>query len=331
MSKPTGKQVAEEAISLLKSPTIIYYNNAKRAEFAAKEKDLNKRKIILSSPTADCQGFVEKVIWNCGASKKEMPDYRGSNDMFRNACSWTGTIAEAKRLGYLVPGAVLFIVDHNGGEPSSYKGDGLGNASHIGFYLGEPGFYDTWLHKQCNAAHSSASRGRACGSTLKNAWTHVGLLKAVDYGKSSIANTGAATPAKEAKIMLTEEYTVPMYVHVESGNDVNMRVGPAVSKSLVARVPKGEQVFVIAGDGLETDTAGNTWRRINWGKYYGYMMTKFLAESPVAAGAVGAMSGVAPVATATDLTGLTDAKRKAMIQAALTQLAQAEQLLKSLL
>ena len=115
---------------------------------------------------ADCQGLIEAVVRALGGEIS----YRGSNDMFRNACSYVGTLDQTRREGRLVPGAVLFIVKNDGGEPPQYK-DGLGNASHMGWYTG--GRYEV--------VHASSSKGKVTPSTLKNAWTHVGWLKAVDY------------------------------------------------------------------------------------------------------------------------------------------------------
>lgn len=123
-------------------------------------------KEALDDRGADCQGFIEAIVRALGGSIS----YRGSNDMFRNACSYIGTLSQARKEGRLVPGAVLFIVRQDGSEPPQYK-DGRGNASHIGWYTG--GRYEV--------VHASSSRGKVAASTLKNAWTHVGWLKAIDY------------------------------------------------------------------------------------------------------------------------------------------------------
>ncbi len=120
----------------------------------------------LDGQGTDCQGLIEAVVRALGGEIS----YRGSNDMFRNACTYVETLDQAKREGHLVPGAVLFIVKNDGGQPPQYK-DGQGNASHVGWYTG--GRYEV--------VHASSSKGKVAPSTLKNAWTHVGWLKAVDY------------------------------------------------------------------------------------------------------------------------------------------------------
>lgn len=117
---------------------------------------------------SDCQGLIESVVRKLGGQMS----YRGSNDMFRNACSYIGTLKQAKNDGRLVPGAVLFIVRKDGKQPAHYK-DSLGNASHVGWYTGG----------KAEVVHASSSKGAVVPSTLKNAWTHVGWLKAVDYEK----------------------------------------------------------------------------------------------------------------------------------------------------
>lgn len=123
-------------------------------------------KETLDGRGADCQGLIEAVVRALGGKIS----YRGSNDMYRNACVYVGTLKEAKAAGYLVPGAVLFIVKKDGKEPLHYK-DGFGNASHIGWYTG--GRYEV--------VHASSSKRKVVPSALSNAWTHVGWLKAVDY------------------------------------------------------------------------------------------------------------------------------------------------------
>ena len=82
-------------------------------------------KETLGGEGADCQGILEAVIRAWGGEMS----YRGSNDMFRNACSYVDTLNQAKKEGRLVPGTVLFIVLNDGGEPPQYR-DGKGNASH---------------------------------------------------------------------------------------------------------------------------------------------------------------------------------------------------------
>jgi len=153
--KPTAKACADLAMAELEGDLIPYM--------------LGKES--LDGRGADCQGLVEAVVRALGGTIS----YRGSNDMFRNACTYVATLDEARKEGRLVPGAILFIVRLDGGEPPQYK-DGKGNASHVGWYTG--GRYEV--------VHASSSRGKVAASTLKNAWTHVGWLKSVDYGYEQV-------------------------------------------------------------------------------------------------------------------------------------------------
>ena len=149
MPKPTGAAFAEAAMKAAeKNPPILY----------GKE---------------DCQAFVEQSVIRAGGSIK---DYRGSNDMFRNACT---KVANLNRK-HLVPGMVLFIHDFNGGEPDQYKKDGKGNAWHVGIYTG--GRYEV--------VHSSATKGMVHLSTIKNGWTHMGWLKDINYSNKAEGSDG---------------------------------------------------------------------------------------------------------------------------------------------
>lgn len=83
----------------------------------------------------DCQAFVEQVLKDCGVRKPDGSAYnwRGSNDMWRHALLWKGTIDECRGLFGEIPlGAWVFILKHDGGEvPRGYHDD-EGNASHVG-------------------------------------------------------------------------------------------------------------------------------------------------------------------------------------------------------
>ena len=114
----------------------------------------------------DCQALIEQAVRNVGGQM----DYRGSNDMARNA-AWLGTLENARAEGKLAPGALLFIhEDDESGLPARYQGDGFGDFSHVGMYVGENALTDTdknGQRRECDVVHSSQSMGRVCGSTLQ--------------------------------------------------------------------------------------------------------------------------------------------------------------------
>lgn len=186
-----------------------------------------------------CDVFVRNTVKRAGG---DMGRYAGSNDMFRNACESVHELDMAIREGLLSPGCVLFIVEYNGKEPPQYQEDGLGNASHIGFYTGI----------EHEVVHSSASKGGVVPSTLKSGWTHVGWLKAVDYIHEAAPDF--ETPQAE--------------VVAESGDTVRMREEPSLHAKVLKKVPVGSIVKVL---NQEPD-----WWQIWWDEKVGWMMSKFL-------------------------------------------------------
>ncbi len=117
----------------------------------------------------DCQAFVEQCLRDCGLEK----NLAGSNAWFREVATHGAVMTPeecVRQLGMVPPGAFLFILAQDGGEPAKYRPDGLGNASHIGIATG----------RGEGAIHSSASRGcvaesRFRNKTISGGWNMVGL------------------------------------------------------------------------------------------------------------------------------------------------------------
>ena len=235
----------------------------------------------------DCQAFVEHCVKQAGG---EMA-YSGSNDMARNAV-WLGTLENAKAAGKLVPGAGMLIhEDTEANLPAKYRGDGLGDFSHVGLYVGEDALTDTDKNGQkrsCDVVHSSSSMGRVAGSTLKNGWTHVMWFPEIDYGAdvqpgvgigaeisqdTTVDDTGdvdgltAGTPAASPEWYAT--------VVSPDGNPVKLRKTASQKEPTYWKVNNGARVQVERErDGWALIRAictdGHTRRA--------YMMSKYLGE-----------------------------------------------------
>lgn len=115
----------------------------------------------------DCQGLLERVLADCGT----VVDWRGTNDMWRNALSMKGPIAD---IASIPAGAWLFTLKHDGGEVQRGYHDNEGNAAHAGIYLGGS-----------DVMHSTTGGCQMDVITSKR-WTHYGLCKLIDFsGESS--------------------------------------------------------------------------------------------------------------------------------------------------
>lgn len=124
----------------------------------------------------DCQAFVEQVLKDLGVRKPDGSPYnwKGSNSMFRNYIRWRGTIEECrKKFGSIPTGAFLFLVKNDGGEVEKGYHDGLGNASHVGLYIGAGQF---------PCMDSQPTGGVQCRKL--SVFTHVGLMDMIDYATS---------------------------------------------------------------------------------------------------------------------------------------------------
>ena len=233
----------------------------------------------------DCQAFVEHCVRQAGGSM----DYRGSNDMARHA-AWLGTLENAQAEGMLKPGALLFIHEEDESAlPARYAGDGLGDFSHVGLYVGEDALTDTdknGRRRACDAVHSSATMGRVAGSTLQNGWTHVGWAHEIDYGEEAVSGVepgagidlGAAGGAAAIGDGLTAGYPAAgaeRYAVVASpdGGPVKLRRSASRGESLYWLVNNGARVRVERerdGWALITAICTDGHRR------RAYMMSQFL-------------------------------------------------------
>ena len=234
----------------------------------------------------DCQAFVEHCVRQAGGRM----DYLGTNDMARNA-AWLGTVDNARAQGKLVPGAGMLIhEDTEANLPAKYRGDGLGDFSHVGLYVGENALTDTDKNGQkraCDVVHSSATMGRVAGSTLANGWTHVMWFPEIDYGNE--AGLGVDQGADSGDVAdggmdMSDELTagtpvttLKRYAMVVSpdGGPVKLRKSASKDESLYWHVNPGARVQVERErDGWALITAictdGYTRRA--------YMMSKFLHD-----------------------------------------------------
>ncbi len=205
----------------------------------------------------DCQAFWEACLKDCGMRF----NLAGSNAWYR-AMTWTGTPEECKaRFGKIPVGACLFILKQDGQEPGRYRGDGIGNASHIGIYLGTGE----------GAIHSSSSRGCVCYSTFKGksisgGWNRVGLWGLLDYDGLQVTPEPKSGGKPDAKPEPAPALAAgPATVTSANGGSVNVRSVPGGAKQ--AQLQPGTEVEIL-------DVSGK-WARIAY-RQEGWMMVDFL-------------------------------------------------------
>ena len=121
----------------------------------------------------DCQEFVEQMLRKVNAYH----NYRGSNDMWRNALNKKGTIKEIEiyQGGTLKPGTWLFTLKHDGKENKQLYKDGI-NAAHVGIYVGDG-----------RVVHSTTG-GVQRDLITSRRWTHAGECKLLDYSEGNLTD-----------------------------------------------------------------------------------------------------------------------------------------------
>lgn len=128
----------------------------------------------------DCQMYVEEVLADCGVrnSNGKRYNWKGSNDMWRNALKWKGTIQDAlDKFGHIPDGAWMFIIKNDGGEEERGYHDGLGNATHVAIYCKPDS-------KTPVRDSTRSSKRDGVGYRSLDAFTHVGLPTVIDYSQN---------------------------------------------------------------------------------------------------------------------------------------------------
>ena len=147
----------------------------------------------------DCQAFVEKVLDDLQVRKPDGTKYnwRGSNSMYRHYISWRGTIEECeKQFGRVPEGAFLFrVVDDDGEIPLGYT-DGLGNARHVGLYVGLDMAMDSNRYKG-----NPGRTGVDYVQDWRKKFDHVGLMSMIVYDELPKAKVSQAEALEALKIL----------------------------------------------------------------------------------------------------------------------------------
>lgn len=221
--------------------------------------------------TMDCQVFVEKCLRDCGLKK----DLAGSNAWYREVAAhgWVGSPEECKsKYGFIPKGAFLFILLQDGGEPSKYKGDGVGNANHIGIYTNMTGSEMVAQAKADGnqtaggynygngAINSSSSRAAVCtskfeGKSINGGWNRVGIWDQVKYDGIGGGGSGMIHT---------------MIVHTDNGGTLNLREQPSKSSGIITTIPNGTPVGVV-------DTTTD-WSKLDYNGLSGWVMSCYLVE-----------------------------------------------------
>lgn len=213
----------------------------------------------------DCSGAFVRAY-----KKHGLAIAHGSNTIYRKHCTETGRIlGDASRL---LVGMAVFKQREDGGEPSKYQGDGIGNMYHIGLVTGV---------NPLRIVHATPPAARA--DTKLGNWGYYGRLIHVEFETAGAYETAEEPDEVDAvEEMAGEEddtgeaQTVrngTAMVWAAGGQPVKLRSTPGTEKPYLAKVPVGTMVTVYA---TAMNSSGQEWSSVSVGGKRGFMMSQFL-------------------------------------------------------
>ena len=155
------------------------------AEWAEKISADRNNLIGIPYATLDCQAFVEYGLRKYANIKK---DWRGSNDMWRNAVH-----DKSADFGNIEPGEWVFSIRHDGKEPKRYT-DGV-NAAHVGIYIGNG-----------DVIHSTTGGVQMDKITNSKRWTHHAKANCLDYDADVTTKENSCTALYNDLVALVNKY-----------------------------------------------------------------------------------------------------------------------------
>ena len=158
----------------------------------------------------DCQAFVEQVLKDCGVRKPDGSCYnwRGVNSMWRTAFTWKGTVQDAiKTFGDIPLGAWVIMWVNDGGEKERGYFDGLGNAKHVGIFVGG-NHTDEEVRDSTRTTKKPTRDG--VGYRSLSGFNYVCLPFMIDYVENNLEPIKEEKPSKDDALKALE--TVKLYI-----------------------------------------------------------------------------------------------------------------------
>lgn len=168
--------------------------------------------------TLDCQSAVEEALRRAGIPLKEC-NLGGSNAHYRN-CLWRGLperMVELLGVKEVPAGMFTFIVEaESSTTPAKYRGDGYGDATHMGVYLGSGRTFNS-SEKMEGVKVSEKFNGKK--QAVSGSWNMVGWSPWVDCGltaeqvsalKGNANYTGVGTDATATSESVADNATTAL-------------------------------------------------------------------------------------------------------------------------
>ena len=223
--------------------------------------------------TLDCQAAVEEALRRAGVPLSEC-NLGGSNAHYRN-CLWRGTperMIDLLGVKEAPAGVFTFIVEaESDSTPAKYRGDGYGDATHMGVYMGGGRTFNSSesVSKKTGVGVVVSTKFNGKKQAVSGSWNMVGWSTWVDCGltaeqvaaltgdanytgggtvdgeTSAVGDADSSTQEAPVSVPVTTEAQSYAVVVTPDGNPVKARERPRKDAIWKYSIPNGTRVLVL--------------------------------------------------------------------------------------
>lgn len=194
----------------------------------------------------DSGGLIEYCLKKNGINA----NFKGTNDIYRNAGPTPIPLKEAMKRHLIKPGTLLLHVASDGNEPAEYKKDGLGNCDYAMIAI-----------SSTEGVYPSEKKGTIIKRKIELVNGKPNMVMFCEY-----IDYGSGSPTATTQPSSNTAHPSPLNKRARTSSDLRLRETPSNSGSPITTMPKGALVDILGDKNgwVRVRYHGATYIHIGW-------------------------------------------------------------------